>query len=153
MFFYNSVAGASKAGKSLAYVLGGKHSLLKQMPYMKPTNEADSKSLRVMDLAALFVPGVGEEEVLEDGLELHHLLLKEFKDIFEAADLDIEDFTITIRKSKHRLKSGPGLHTINGGRWNRVWREFLANPSNRTAPKILEQLDKMILEHFWDGAA
>jgi hypothetical protein len=64
--------------------------------------------------------------------------------------LDIEKFTITIRRSKHRLRAGEGLHTnLNlGGNWNKQWERFLANPSNRTKARILEQLHEMIVRSF-----
>jgi predicted lipoprotein DUF2380 len=44
---------------------------------------------------------------------------------------------------EHRLKP-KGIHTKGGGNWNKVWTEFLADPRNRTVPRIMRQLEKMI---------
>jgi hypothetical protein len=87
-------------------------------------------TLSVVDKAA---------EVFEE----HHLLPKQFRERFEEAGLDIEQYIICLEKGKHRLKPD-GLHTKDGGNWNKVWQEFF---SGRTTPPnkkdILDQLDTM----------
>ena len=152
---YNTVAGGYNFSQNLGYALSGHESLLdNHMPFMTPTNKTDAEAMRNMDLALLFIPGVDEPEIAEL-IEEHHLLPQEnaLKEIFEGVGLDIEEFTVNIRRSKHRLLSGKGLHTKIGGDWNGVWRKFLANPQNRTKERILEQLGRMILEVFHNGAA
>jgi len=150
---YNTLAEFYNFGAKLAELFSNRTHYL--VPLMKASNSQDANDMKSLDMALLFVPELGEVELLNDGLEIHHLLPREFEGIFEEAGLDIEEYTVTIRKSKHRLRVGNGLHTnLNpGGNWNRVWEKFLANPKNRTAPVILEQLDRMILNSFHSGPA
>jgi hypothetical protein len=82
-------------------------------------------------------------------IETMHLLPKEFLPEFKAAGLTLEEFTVEIDKALHRKKVGLGLHTNDGGNWNRVWREFFEAKKDVTMTKemILDQLRKM-LEDF-----
>jgi hypothetical protein len=112
---YNAAAGFFNFSQRLGYVASGDRRLLdNRMPYMRSTNKEDAEVMDKMDLAILLIPipGLEEEEAVEI-IERHHLLLQEkaLKEIFESVGLDIEEFTIRIRQSKHRLKSGEGLHT------------------------------------------
>lgn len=116
---------------------------------MSPRNKRDAEDMQSLDMALLFLPEIGEEVMVKDGLEIHHLLPKQFEGIFKEAGLEVEEFTVKIRASRHRLRSGPGLHTIKGGDWNGVWQKFLDTKANRTVPKILDQMYKMIQENFW----
>jgi RHS repeat-associated protein len=80
-------------------------------------------------------------------VEYHHLLpqAKKFRKFFEAAGLDIEQFKIPLDKAKHRLKPN-GVHTIDGGNWNKRWDEFFeANPF-ATKEEILEFMNKLRTE-------
>ena len=73
---------------------------------------------------------------------MHHMLPRQFKKYFKRVDLDIEDFKIPLDKAKHRLKPG-GIHTNDGGNWNKEWKKFRdANPS-ATKEEILEHLDHL----------
>ena len=66
---------------------------------------------------------------------------RQFKDQFERAGLNIEDYKIPIDKAAHRLKPD-GLHT-GPNNWNNQWQDFFnANP-NAGRNAILEQLLKM----------
>jgi hypothetical protein len=45
-------------------------------------------------------------------------------------------------KSLHTVKPN-GIHTIQGGNWNAVWKEFFEANPNATKGQILQQLQKM----------
>jgi hypothetical protein len=146
----------SNFGNRLGYILSGNSNLRDRvMPTMKPQNAKDAADMEGLEIAVLLVPDIGEVELLGDGLEAHHLLPQEFKEIFEAegVGLKVEDYTITIRRSKHRLRIGKGLHTnlSPGGNWNKIWEKFLRDETNRTAPRILDQMHKMVLDAFHNG--
>jgi hypothetical protein len=73
---------------------------------------------------------------------VHHQLPREFRPQFEAVGLDIEDFTIELPKSTHRLKPD-GLHT-GSENWNKQWSDFFEKVGdNYTAQDVLDQLSKM----------
>ena len=80
--------------------------------------------------------------------DTHHLLPREFKEDFQRAGLDIEEFTMPLSKERHRLKKGPGIHTNAGGNWNREWREFFRELEVKkkpiTAEAILRKLREMV---------
>ncbi|MBI2908789.1 MAG: DUF2380 domain-containing protein, partial [Chloroflexi bacterium] len=80
-----------------------------------------------------------------DGLEFHHLLPQQFKSYFERAGLNIDEFVIRIPAGDHRFNPN-GLHTIRGGNWNRVWRDFRDAHPQAEAPEILEQLARMVVQ-------
>jgi len=75
---------------------------------------------------------------------LHHLLpqSQKFRSFFERAGLDIEDFKIPLDKAKHRLKP-KGIHTNDGGNWNKVWKEFMDASPNASRGEILQQMERM----------
>lgn len=74
-------------------------------------------------------------------IEQHHQLPKQFKDKFEKAGLNIEDYTISLDKADHRLKPG-GLHT-GSENWNKQWKKFFDKNPSATKGDILKQLSKM----------
>ncbi len=75
---------------------------------------------------------------------MHHLLpqSKTLKPFFDRAGINIEDFKIPLDVAKHRLKPD-GVHTIGGGNWNKVWKEYFDATPNASRAQILEQLAKM----------
>ena len=77
----------------------------------------------------------------DDPFEIHHLLPKKFRAYFERAGLDIEDHTLTMRRSEHRLRPG-GVHT-GPDNWNKQWADFFNNNPNANANQILNQLKVM----------
>ncbi|MBA8889701.1 RHS repeat-associated protein, partial [Dokdonella fugitiva] len=96
-----------------------------------------AEAVRPLVLVAQIVP-------VRAVVELHHLLpqAKRFKNFFKRAQLDIEDFKIPLDRATHRLKPD-GIHTRDGGDWNKVWdRFFEANP-NATRDQIIRQLERM----------
>jgi len=76
--------------------------------------------------------------------ELHHLLPQsnKFANFFKRAGLNIEDYKIPLDRATHRLNPN-GIHTINGGNWNKVWENFMIDNPNAGKEKILLQLNKM----------
>lgn len=87
---------------------------------------------------------MGVSRAAKTAIELHHLLpqAKRFRNYFERAGLNIEDFRIPVDVAKHRLKPG-GVHTTTGGDWNRVWDKFFEANPNATREQILQQLSRM----------
>lgn len=83
-------------------------------------------------------------KIADKVIEMHHLLpqAKRFRKFFKAAGLDIEDFKIPLDKAKHRLKPG-GIHTIDGGNWNKEWDDFMEQFPNANKEQILEHLEKL----------
>ncbi len=75
---------------------------------------------------------------------MHHLLpqAKRFKKYFKKAGLDIEDFKIPLDKAKHRLKPN-GVHTKQGGNWNKQWDNFFEKFPEASKEQILEQMSNM----------
>jgi hypothetical protein len=85
--------------------------------------------------------GIGAEGAGKVVDEQHHQLPQQFKERFENAGLDIEDYKISLDRSTHRLKPD-GLHTGNNS-WNKQWNDFFRQFPNVGKPEILNQLDKM----------
>lgn len=77
-------------------------------------------------------------------VERHHLLPKQFEPYFKRAGLDVEDYTMDLPKSDHRLKPD-GLHT-GPNNWNKQWGEFFDEYPHARKDQILQQLDKMMRE-------
>ena len=77
-----------------------------------------------------------------DPLERHHLLPKQFENYFKRADLEIEEYTVDLSRSDHRLKPD-GLHT-GPDNWNSVWKKFIDDNPVPDKDRILQQLDKMM---------
>ncbi len=75
-------------------------------------------------------------------MEEHHLLPRQFRDFFEKAGLNIDDFKLALDARKHRLRPN-GVHTSSAGDWNGVWEDFFENNANATSEEILKQLEKM----------
>jgi RHS repeat-associated protein len=88
---------------------------------------------------AVIVPGEGKAV----GLVEHHMLPREFAEIFEAAGLDIEEYTMQLPKDFHEWLHGSGWSTY--GSWNDVWRNWLAGFADRlpTRGEIETQLARM----------
>jgi RHS repeat-associated protein len=85
-------------------------------------------------------------------IEQHHVFAQELVDWFRTRGLgDLTNLTIPLTAAAHRLKSGLGVHTNDGGNWNRVWREFRARYPNATRQQIIDQAKKMLIE-FGIGA-
>ena len=88
------------------------------------------------------------KEIAEIRIEAMHLLpqAKEFAPEFKRAGLTVDEYVIYVDKALHRLKRGPGLHTVDGGNWNKVWRKFFdahkLTPATRQ--QILDQLEQML---------
>ncbi len=81
-------------------------------------------------------------ELVSAPIEVHHLLPRQFKGVFSKAGLDIEDYTMDVSKSAHRLNPA-GLHTKSGGDWNGVWKSWLGENPSATRDDILGQLETM----------
>jgi hypothetical protein len=92
------------------------------------------------------VPLVGTVNpyVLED----MHLLPKQFKPQFRNAGLEVDDYVIKMQRGRHRLKAYNGIHTTEGGNWNKVWREFLKIHRNPTPDQCLDMLAEMCMSFF-----
>lgn len=45
-------------------------------------------------------------------------------------------------KAKHRLKPG-GVHTIDGGNWNKEWKKFIEANREATKEQILEKMNEL----------
>jgi len=56
---------------------------------------------------------------------------------------DINGIGTKVEKGKHRLKKSKGLHTRDGGNWNKEWKEFFRVKEKRTKKEILDQLARM----------
>ncbi|MCK7474255.1 MAG: DUF2380 domain-containing protein [Rhodopseudomonas palustris] len=86
-------------------------------------------------------------EISADAIHGHHLLPKQFVNIFSKAGLDIENFKLSIPKDLHTTKPN-GVHTNLGGNWNKQWNEFFTPFMKKgTLPnkqEIMQQLKKMI---------
>ena len=65
--------------------------------------------------------------------------------------IDIDEFTVEMTKAAHRLKAGRGIHTKDGGNWNKVWREFRAKYPNATREQMMNQAKQMILDFGIDA--
>ncbi|MBI4671689.1 MAG: DUF2380 domain-containing protein [Chloroflexi bacterium] len=79
-------------------------------------------------------------------IERHHLLPRQFRDKFERAGLDIEDYTVDLSFDLHKDIHGRGGGEAWINSWNRQWtRFFQANPYP-SASEILRQLTSMKLE-------
>ena len=81
-------------------------------------------------------------KTIGDLIEDHHQLPRQFKDKFARVGLDIEDFVIRVDKTKHRLKPN-GLHTNEGGNWNRQWKNFFDENKFPTREQVLDHLGQM----------
>jgi hypothetical protein len=120
------------------------------------TTRKQSLAVYNLTIAELHAYAVGESGVLvhnakcataatvADPIEDHHLLPNQFKKRFQAADLTPNDYIIPLPQSKHRLKSGAGIHTgPRADSWNGKWKAWLdANPK-ADGVAILAQLKKM----------
>ncbi len=83
------------------------------------------------------------EEAVKAADELHHLLPRQFADLFKARGLDPEEFTIRLPKDLHRLTPG-GIHTGPFEKsWNGQWENFFKQTLNPSREQILDQLVKM----------
>jgi hypothetical protein len=82
--------------------------------------------------------------VARGAVEMHHLLPQaaRFRQFFERAGLDIEEFKIPLDRATHRLNPG-GVHTRRGGDWNGVWDDFFRVNPNATQQEILSQMARM----------
>jgi len=142
----NTIIDLGNLGNQLACSLDPTCEYPKQIEPLAPSNAEEAQIMRQMGILLFFIPG-GEEEaganLARGAVERHHLLPQEFRAIFESLGLDIEKHTMKLSASAHR-RNPYGLHTKGGGNWNKVWREFLENPENRTQERVLQQLDKMM---------
>ena len=117
------------------------------------TNPDTGKEMPVQQLTAPDIGGKSGVSAIKNipkviknvGTELHHLLpqAKKFSAFFKKAGLDIEKFKVPLDKALHRLKPG-GLHTKEGGNWNKVWEGFMEKNPNAKKGEILNQMKKMI---------
>ncbi len=110
---------------------------------MQPSDEDEQQYMQQLAIVMLFAPGGEGEGGAEGAAEVHHLLPREFQQIFKELGFDIEKYTINVGKQEHRLRPN-GLHTNGGGNWNKVWRQFMRNKNNRTPERVLDQLFKML---------
>jgi RHS repeat-associated protein len=105
----------------------------------------DNYASGVIDVNGLAAGGWTSEELefIKDKVERHHLLPKQFKPYFKAVGLNIEDYTIDLTKSKHRLKPN-GIHTGTEN-WNRQWKNFFDahRDSGYTQEDVQNQLATM----------
>ena len=108
--------------------------------------EPEAKTALIAELKAAKSVGKAKEilqRLAKIEIEAMHLLPQQFLTKFEKAGLDIKDYIRPIEEALHRLNPD-GLHTINGGNWNKVWREFFDKYPNAKKPQILAQLAKML---------
>ena len=76
----------------------------------------------------------------------HHLLPKQYKNIFKEMDIDIDKFVVGLEKRTHNLlHSGKGMGP--GGLWNNAWRKFLGAKKRggrwvATVPRTKEEIAK-----------
>ncbi len=80
--------------------------------------------------------------------EVHHGLPREYKEYFNRAGLDIDDYLYDIPKEQHRLISEQGIHTNSnplGRTWNAEWKNFfnINQGGTVTQEMILKQLKYM----------
>ncbi len=75
--------------------------------------------------------------------ERHHLLPKQFRDSFEQAGLDIEDYTRDLPRDLHKDIHGRGGGEAWINSWNRQWVRFFDQNRNPSADEILRQLEMM----------
>jgi RHS repeat-associated protein len=75
--------------------------------------------------------------------ERHHLLPKQFRDSFEQAGLDIEDYTKDLPRDFHKDIHGRGGGEAWINSWNRQWARFFDQNRNPSADEILWQLETM----------
>jgi hypothetical protein len=76
--------------------------------------------------------------------ETHHLLPKQFRKEFDAAKLDIEEYTVRIPEELHKAIHGAG--TGMKGSWNQRWFEFFRLHPKAEAQQIRDQLSIMMEE-------
>jgi hypothetical protein len=80
-------------------------------------------------------------------IEQHHLLPKQFKQFFEVAGINIEEFKTPLTMLRHRGKIF-NIHIGVHPEWNKMWKEFFAKNGFATKQEILEQLEIM-MKKFW----
>jgi RHS repeat-associated protein len=115
---------------------------LVQSQNAKDNKQANSKedALGAGNSASL-PPGGPDDDDGHKTIEQHHKLPRQFKDKFEAAGLDIENFKAAIPKDAHRLLPD-GLHTGESS-WNSQWAKFFQENPGATRGQILDQLANM----------
>jgi RHS repeat-associated protein len=109
------------------------------------THRAGDVGKKSVELGMMISPLGEEEEAVECVNEIHHLLPQsgKLKPFFERAGLNIEDYTIPLDKTLHRLRPN-GIHTgPTADSWNGVWKQFFDQNPNATKEEILNQLEKM----------
>lgn len=90
-------------------------------------------------MAAAGLPS-GSGEVIEN----HYLFpqAKILRHHFDRVGINIDDYTIPLERTRHRFNPN-GIHTNNGGNWNRVWEEFFRENPLASREEIFEQLYRM----------
>jgi RHS repeat-associated protein len=81
------------------------------------------------------------------GMEGHHFFPKstEFRQYFDAADINVEDFVMNMPAELHRqLPDGLHTGTGRGGDWNQSWRDFFRENPNATQEQIFQQGEELI---------
>ena len=133
----------------LAYTLRGEY-LIALQKFMENVNEGMRPENLALMSSGLKMEG-GFKPVLIEGkwvnfaIEEHHLLPKDFRELFEKVGLNIEDYKIPLDKLTHRLKlkGDPyGLHT-GPENWNKQWKIFFDKYPSFTKQQVLQQLKKM----------
>ncbi|MFN8138192.1 MAG: DUF2380 domain-containing protein [Fimbriimonadales bacterium] len=79
-------------------------------------------------------------------MEWHHLLPWGLRDKFKAAGLNVNEFLMELSAGMHRLKPW-GIHTIDGGNWNKCWERFFDQNPNANKDQILDYL-QVLIDHF-----
>lgn len=114
-------------------------------PGNRPLAGLSKQELHELYLAEIKKFGEQNVKLLKDKIiHRHHLLPQEFREEFEALDLDIEKFTVWLEESVHLNHYHGGAE--NGGLWNKAWKDFFEkNKENRnlSASDVLKKLDEL----------
>ncbi|WP_190273715.1 RHS repeat-associated core domain-containing protein [Granulicella mallensis] len=108
-------------------------------PPIPLNNDSQRIGAGIIFAGMLAIPDAGEAT---DAIEIHHLLPRQFASFFERAGLDVEDHTIPLGRTQHRLKPN-GVHAQGSDGWNQTWARWIENNGNASKQQILAQLARM----------
>jgi RHS repeat-associated protein len=81
-------------------------------------------------------------------IEQHHIFAQQFAQWFRDRNLDeaLIRLTVPLTAAAHRLRSGPGVHTSEGGNWNNAWRRWIQDNPNATPQQIVKQAKQFLVD-------
>jgi RHS repeat-associated protein len=82
----------------------------------------------------------------QPAMEEHHLLPRQFKERFERAGLDIEEYKVKVPAEFHKDIHGRGGGDFWESSWNPTWEQFFEDNPTPTQDQILVQLHEMAEE-------